>query len=47
MIFGQGKNIIGVNSPAELMVVLEELRRILLTVPAGAPMDGAIAHPNR
>ncbi len=38
-----GKNIIGVNSPAELMAVLEKPRRILMMVPAGAPVDSAIA----
>ena len=41
---GAGKNIIGVDSPAELMQVLEKPRRILLMVPAGAPVDSAIAH---
>ncbi len=41
---GKGKNIIGVNSPAELMAVLEKPRRILLMVPAGTPVDSAIAH---
>ncbi|MHC1739829.1 MAG: NADP-dependent phosphogluconate dehydrogenase [Anaerolineaceae bacterium] len=39
-----GKNIIGVSSPAELMAVLEKPRRILMMVPAGAPVDSAIAH---
>ncbi len=39
-----GKNIIGVDSPAALMQVLEKPRRILLMVPAGAPVDSAIAH---
>lgn len=39
-----GKQIIGVNSPAELMSVLEKPRRILMMVPAGAPVDSAIAH---
>ena len=38
-----GKNIIGVASPAELMAVLEKPRRILMMVPAGAPVDSAIA----
>lgn len=37
-----GKNIIGVESPAELMSVLEKPRRILMMVPAGAPVDSAI-----
>ena len=39
-----GKNIIGVDSPASLMAVLEKPRRILMMVPAGAPVDSAIAH---
>lgn len=38
-----GKNIIGVDSPASLMAVLEKPRRILMMVPAGAPVDSAIA----
>jgi len=41
---GKGKQIIGVDSPAALMAVLEKPRRILLMVPAGAPVDSAIAH---
>jgi len=39
-----GKNIIGVDSPSALMAVLEKPRRILMMVPAGAPVDSAIAH---
>jgi 6-phosphogluconate dehydrogenase len=39
-----GKKITGVDSPAALMAVLEKPRRILLMVPAGAPVDRAIAH---
>jgi len=39
-----GKKIIGVDSPQALMVALEKPRRILLMVPAGAPVDSAIAH---
>ena len=39
-----GRNIIGVHSPAELMAVLEKPRRILMMVPAGAPVDSAITH---
>ncbi len=41
---GAGKNIIGVDSPAALIAALEKPRRILLMVPAGAPVDNAIAH---
>jgi len=41
---GAGKNIIGVDSPAALMATLEKPRRILMMVPAGAPVDNAIAH---
>lgn len=40
---GAGKQIIGVDSPAALMACLEKPRRILLMVPAGAPVDSAIA----
>ena len=39
-----GKKIIGVDSPQALMATLEKPRRILLMVPAGAPVDSAIAH---
>jgi 6-phosphogluconate dehydrogenase len=39
-----GKNIIGVDSPQALMDALEKPRRILMMVPAGAPVDSAIAH---
>jgi 6-phosphogluconate dehydrogenase len=38
-----GKNIIGVDSPQALMAVLEQPRRILIMVPAGSPVDSAIA----
>jgi 6-phosphogluconate dehydrogenase len=41
---GVRKNIIGVDSPAMLMEILEKPRRILLMVPAGAAVDSAIAH---
>jgi 6-phosphogluconate dehydrogenase len=41
---GAGKQIVGVDSPAGLMAALEKPRRILLMVPAGAPVDSAIAH---
>jgi 6-phosphogluconate dehydrogenase len=40
----KGKNVIGVDSPAMLMQALERPRRILIMVPAGAPVDSAIAH---
>lgn len=39
-----GKNIIGVDSPTALMAVLEKPRRVLMMVPAGAPVDSAIEH---
>jgi 6-phosphogluconate dehydrogenase len=39
-----GKKIVGVDSPAALMAALEKPRRILMMVPAGAPVDSAIAH---
>ncbi|HSB69162.1 MAG TPA: NADP-dependent phosphogluconate dehydrogenase [Candidatus Methylomirabilis sp.] len=41
---GAGKAIIGVESPTELMAALEKPRRILMMVPAGKAVDGAIAH---
>jgi 6-phosphogluconate dehydrogenase len=41
---GARKNIIGVESPALLMEILEKPRRILLMVPAGTAVDSAIAH---
>jgi 6-phosphogluconate dehydrogenase len=41
---GKGKQILGVDSPAALMAALEKPRRILMMVPAGAPVDSAIAH---
>jgi 6-phosphogluconate dehydrogenase len=40
---GAGKAILGVDSPAALMAALEKPRRVLLMVPAGAPVDSAIA----
>ena len=40
----KGKNVIGVDSPAALMQALEKPRRILIMVPAGAPVDSAISH---
>ena len=39
-----GKKIIGVDSPAALMAALEKPRRVLMMVPAGSPVDSAIAH---
>ncbi len=39
-----GKKILGVHSPAELMESLEKPRRVLMMVPAGSPVDSAIAH---
>jgi len=39
-----GKAIRGADSPATLMAALERPRRVLLMVPAGAPVDSAIAH---
>jgi 6-phosphogluconate dehydrogenase len=41
---GARKNIVGVESPALLMEILEKPRRILLMVPAGTAVDSAIAH---
>ena len=40
----KGKNVIGVDSPEALMKALERPRRILIMVPAGAPVDSAIDH---
>src|SRR5512135_1572411 len=41
---GKGKQVIGVDSPAALMEALEKPRRVLMMVPAGSPVDSAIAH---
>ena len=38
-----GKNIAGVDSPTALVASLEKPRRILIMVPAGSPVDSAIA----
>src|SRR5512144_2718511 len=38
-----GKKITAVDSPAALMAALETPRRVLMMVPAGAPVDSAIA----
>ncbi len=40
----KGKKIVTVDSPEALMKALEKPRRILIMVPAGAPVDSAIAH---
>jgi 6-phosphogluconate dehydrogenase len=40
----RGKAIVGVDRPEQLMEVLERPRRILMMVPAGAPVDSVIAH---
>ncbi len=40
----KGKNIIGVKTPDELMMILEKPRRILMMVPAGSAVDSAITH---
>jgi 6-phosphogluconate dehydrogenase len=40
----RGKKITTVDSPAALMKALEKPRRILIMVPAGSPVDSAIAH---
>ncbi|MGE5359847.1 MAG: NADP-dependent phosphogluconate dehydrogenase [Bacteroidales bacterium] len=41
---GAGKQVVGVDSPQALMAALEKPRRVLMMVPAGAPVDSAIAH---
>jgi 6-phosphogluconate dehydrogenase len=40
----KGKSIVGVDTPARLMEVLERPRRILIMVPAGHAVDSVIAH---
>jgi 6-phosphogluconate dehydrogenase len=39
-----GRQALGVDSPAALMAALERPRRVLMMVPAGGPVDSAIAH---
>jgi 6-phosphogluconate dehydrogenase len=39
-----GRQVIGVDSPAALMAAIEKPRRVLMMVPAGPPVDSAIAH---
>src|SRR5688572_806787 len=39
-----GKAIAGVDRPERLMEMLEQPRRVLFMVPAGAPVDSVIAH---
>ncbi len=39
-----GKAVSGATSPAHLMELLERPRRVLMMVPAGQPVDSAIAH---
>jgi 6-phosphogluconate dehydrogenase len=40
----KGKAVVGAASPGALMQALEKPRRVLLMVPAGRPVDSAIAH---
>ena len=40
----RGKQLVAASSPAELMSLLERPRRVLMMVPAGPPVDSAIAH---
>ena len=39
-----GSNIVSADAPEKLMAVLERPRRVLMMVPAGAPVDSVIAH---
>ena len=41
---GAGRTLLGVDTPQAMMAALEKPRRVLLMVPAGAPVDSAIAH---
>jgi 6-phosphogluconate dehydrogenase len=40
----KGKQIAGVDRPERLMEMLERPRRVLMMVPAGAPVDSVVAH---
>jgi 6-phosphogluconate dehydrogenase len=40
----KGKAIAGADKPGQLMEMLEQPRRVLMMVPAGAPVDSVIAH---
>ena len=40
----KGKQIAGADTPAQLMEMLEQPRRVLMMVPAGKPVDSVIAH---
>src|SRR5687767_2136789 len=40
----KGKAIAGVERPDQLMAMLEKPRRVLMMVPAGAPVDSVIEH---
>ena len=40
----KGKAIAGASQPGQLMEMLEQPRRVLMMVPAGAPVDSVIAH---
>lgn len=40
----KGKKVFGADTPTALMQALERPRRVLIMVPAGAPVDSAIAH---
>jgi 6-phosphogluconate dehydrogenase len=41
---GKGKLLLGVETPEAMMAALEEPRRVLIMVPAGAAVDSVIAH---